>query len=121
MMEETKEKTADLSDHAKDLVDHLEDLAQTYYRLAIVNATQKASEIASGAVAMILLIVFAFFILLFGGLALGWWLGTLLDNRALGFVLAAAFFLLLAVCVVVLKKKTIVPLIRNMVIRKLHE
>ncbi len=120
-MEGTKEKTADLSDHAHDLADHIGDLAQTLYRLAIVNVTQKASEIVSGAVVAILLAIFTFFILFFGGLALGWWLGTLLDNRALGFVLAAAFFLLLVLIVIVLKKKTIVPMIRNMVVKKIHE
>jgi hypothetical protein len=84
-MEELKEKTADLADH-------VEDLANTFYRLTLVNATQKASNIISGAVVAFLICLVGFMVLLFLGVALGWWLGNLVNSRAGGFLLAAAFF-----------------------------
>ena len=42
-MEDLKEKTVDLADH-------VEDLATTFYRLTVVNVTQKATNIISGAI-----------------------------------------------------------------------
>ena len=111
----------DIKDKAADLANHVEELADTYYRLAMVNVTQRASNIVSGAVVVLLLAVFAFFILLFGGLALGWWLGNLVDNRAVGFLLAAVFFALLFLGISYFKKKTIVPMIRDIVIRKMYD
>lgn len=113
-MEEIKEKTADLADH-------VEDLAETFYRLAMVNVAQKTSQFASGVVVAILLVIFGFLLLFFGGLALGWWLGTLVNSRALGFLLTAGFFLLLVICISLLKKKTIIPMIRDMVVKKMYE
>ncbi len=112
-MEEIKEK-------ATDLADHVEDLANTYYRLALANVTQKTSNIVSGVVVVIMVCIMAFFFLFFAGLALGWWLGNLVENRALGFLLAAGFFLLLLAGIILLKKKTIVPMIRNMIIQKIY-
>jgi hypothetical protein len=113
-MEDLKEKTVDLADH-------VEDLADTFYRLTVLNLTQKTSNIVSSVVVMIALCSLGFFVLLFGGLALAWWLGNIVDSRAGGFLLAAAFFLILVFCVSFFKKKTIFPLIRNLIIRKMHD
>ena len=113
-MEDLKEKTSDLADH-------IEDLADSFYKLTIVNVTQKATEIASGAIAMIALSLFSILILSFLGIALSWWLGDLLENRALGFVLGSAFFLLLLVIFLALRKKVIFPYIRNLIIRKVYD
>ncbi len=112
-MEEIKEK-------ATDLADHVEDLANTFYRLALVNVTQKTSNVVSGVVVVVMVCIMAFFFLFFAGFALGWWLGNLVDNRALGFLLAAGLFLVLLVSIILLKKKTIIPMIRNMVIQKMY-
>ena len=101
-MEELKEKTADLADH-------VEDLANTFYRLTLVNATQKASNIISSAAVSLLICSFGILILLFMGVALALWLGNLIDSRAGGFLLAAACFLIVVVFLIVLGKKTIFP------------
>jgi hypothetical protein len=113
-MEELKEKT-------EDLVDHAEELAETFYRLSVVNVTLKASKLVSNAVVVILSCVLGFFILLFLGLALAWWLGTLIESRAGGFLLAAAFFLLIIVCINFFKKKTILPFLKNLIVRQLYD
>lgn len=113
-MEDIKEKTADLADH-------VEELADTFYRLALVNVAQRTSNIVSNTVFMILAGVLGFFILLFMGLALAWWLGNLVGNRAGGFLLAAAFFLMLGLIIGLLKKKTILPFLRNLIVRQLYD
>jgi apolipoprotein N-acyltransferase len=113
-MEDLKEKTIDLANH-------VEDLADTFYRLSLLNATQKATNIVSGAVITIVLCSLGFLVLLFAGCALAWWLGNIVNSRAGGFLLAAGFFLILLAILSVLKKKTIFPLIRNLIIRKVYD
>lgn len=113
-MEDLKEKTADLADH-------IEGLADTFYRLTVVKVTQRTSDIVSGAVVMIVMCALGLFVLLFAGCALAWWLGNLVHSRVGGFLLAAAFFLLVMLVVALIRKKTIFPMIRNMIIRKMYD
>lgn len=113
-MDELKEK-------ARDLIDHTEDLADTFYRLTVLNVTQKASNIASGAIVMIVMCGLGLFCLFFAGCALAWWLGDLVNSRIGGFLLTAAFFLLVLLVIALLKKKTLFPMIRDIIIRKVYE
>jgi hypothetical protein len=113
-MEDLKEKTADLADH-------VEDLADTFYKLTVVNVTQKATNIASGAVMMMALTILGTFIVGFLGIALAWWLGDLIESRAGGFLLSAGIFVLLLVIIVVLRKKIVFPYIRNLIISKVYD
>jgi hypothetical protein len=112
-MDDLKEKTADLADH-------VEDLANTFYRLTIVNITQKTSNIASGVIVAISIGVLGFFGLLFLGIALAWWLGDLIGNRTAGFLLGAGFFLIIMLVLILMKKQIISP-IRNFIIRKIYD
>jgi hypothetical protein len=113
-MEDLKEKTIDLADH-------VEDLADTFYRLTVLNVTQKATNIASGAIVMIVMCALGLFCLFFAGCALAWWLGDLVNSRVGGFLLTAALFLILIGIINLLKKKTIFPLIRNLIIRRVYD
>ena len=113
-MEELTEKT-------KDLIDHTEDLADTFYRLTVLNVTQKASNIASGAIVMIVMCGLGLFCLFFGGFALAWWLGDLVNSRIGGFLLTATFFLLLLGVIAILRKKTLFPIIRDIIVRKVYD
>ncbi|RYZ20038.1 MAG: hypothetical protein EOO10_23645 [Chitinophagaceae bacterium] len=113
-MDELKEKTADLADH-------VEDLANTFYKLTLVNATQKASNIVSSAVVMLVICSLALVVLLLSGVALAWWLGNVVESRAGGFLLAAGFFLVLVIFLAVLGKKTLLPIIRDSIIRKMYD
>jgi hypothetical protein len=111
----------DIRNKAADLAGHAEDLADTYYRLALLNVTQKAATITSTAITMILLCTAGTFVLLFGGFAFSWWLGDLLKSRAGGFLIGAGFFLLIMIIVVLFRKKIIFPFIRNLIIRKVYD
>lgn len=113
-MDDLKEKTADLADH-------VEDLAETFYKLTIVNVTQKATNIASGAVVMMALSILGLIVFLFLGVALAWWLGDLIESRAGGFLLSAGFFALVLTIIVVLRKKIVFPFIRNLIISKVYD
>jgi hypothetical protein len=120
-MEDLKENLKDIKDKTEDIVDHIEGIADTFYKLTMVNMTQKATNIASGTVAVLAICVFGLFVLFFGGMALAWWLGDLINSRTGGFLLAAAFFLIITVIVVAYRKKIVFPFIRDLIIRKIYE
>jgi hypothetical protein len=113
-MEDLKEKTIDLAGH-------VEDIADTFYRLTVLNVTQKATNIASGTIVMIVMCAMGLFCLFFAGCALAWWLGNLVNSRVGGFLLTAAFFLIVTLVMGLFRKKTIFPFVRDIIIRKVYD
>jgi hypothetical protein len=112
-MSALKEKTADI-------VDHIEDIAETYYRLTIVNATQKATSLASSVVIMLIIAALGMFVLVFLAIALAIWLGDVIGSRSGGFLLSAGIFLVV-LGIILLLRKPIVNSIRDLIVRKIYE
>ena len=110
-----------LKEDAKDVLNHAGDYAQTFYKLSLVRLTKKVSDVASIVVNSVLIFFISLCILLFASFAGAWWLGDLLNNRALGFLLIAAFYMLLVVILILMRKKVISPFIRNTLISKIYE
>jgi Putative Actinobacterial Holin-X, holin superfamily III len=110
-----------LKEDAKDILNHASDYAETFYKLSLVRLTKKVSDVASGVVNSVLIFFIALCILLFISFAGAWWLGDVVENRALGFLLIAAFYMLLVVILILMRKKVISPFIRNTLIRKIYE
>lgn len=93
----------------------------TYYKLTVVKAADKATGIAASSLAGLATFFFSIFVLFFLGLALGVWLGSVLENQVLGYLLVAGFFLFLIVLLIALRKKIVFPFIRNVIVRKFYE
>lgn len=113
-MEDLKTQAADISKNIKEYVD-------TYYKLAIIKFTDKATGITANALAAFSVLFLGIFVLFFGGVALALWLGTLVESEALGFLIVAGFFLLIIIILVLMKKQIVFPMIRNKIIRRLYE
>jgi hypothetical protein len=110
-----------LKEDAKDVLNHASDYAQTFYKLSLVRLTKKVSDVASGVVNSVLIFFISLCILLFISFAGAWWLGDVVNSRALGFLLIAAFYLLLIFVLILMRKKVISPFIRNTLISKIYE
>ena len=104
----------DVKNKISDLANHVEDIAETYYRLSLLNITERAAKVTSASIN-------AVFVLLLGGVALSLWLGDLVNSRAGGFLLGAAFFLFVMIILVLLRKKIIFPFFRDLIIRKFYD
>ena len=113
MFEDLKGSTAQLKDHVSEYV-------QTTVQLAKAKATKGASNAAAGVAIGVATAVLGIFFLAFLFTALAWWLGSLLNSPALGFLCVAGLFLLLIVLVFALRKKVIVPMIRNAIISAVY-
>jgi len=110
-----------IKEDAKDIINHTQDYLDTFYKLSLIRATRKASNIASGVVNSILLFFISLCIILFLSMAAAWWVGQELNNPALGFLSVAGFYLLLVIILVALRKKVISPFIKNSLIQKIYE
>ena len=93
----------------------------TYYKLTVVKAADRATGVAASSLAGLATFFLSIFVLFFAGLALGVWLGNVLENEVLGYLLVAVFFLILIVVLIALRKKIVFPFIRNAIVRKFYE
>lgn len=109
-----KEKTGDILSHGTDYLD-------TFYQLGLLKLTKKVTQMASATISVIVLCTLGMFVLFFGGLAAGWWLGDLVGSRAGGFLLIAGFYFLVTLCIILLRKKIVFPFIRDLIIRKAYD
>jgi len=113
-MNDLKEKTADLADH-------VEDLANTFYKLTVVNITQKATNVVSNLLLVLSIAIIGFLVVMFLGVALALWVGDLIENRAGGFLITAGFFGIVLLIIAAIRKKIVFPFIRNLIIRKIYD
>ena len=110
-----------LKEDAKVILNHAGDYAETFYKLNLLRLTKKVSDVASVVVNSVLIFFISLCMLLFISFAGAWWLGDIVQNRALGFLIIAGFYLLIILVLVLMRKKIISPFIRNTLIRKIYE
>lgn len=113
-MENLKTKTEDLANHVHDLL-------ESYYKLAVISATEKATNVLSGTLVGVGGLVLGILVILFAGLACAWWLGQLVGSMAAGFLMVAGIFVLLFIILFLMRKRIIFPIMRNYIIRKFYE
>jgi hypothetical protein len=114
---EPRGTTKDFGDYTKNIGDYLE----TYYKLSVIKATDKATGIASGTLTVAGILVFGFFIVLFASLGFAIWLGQAIGSNVAGYFIVAGFYLLLLGVLILLRKRIVFPFIRNLIIRKIYE
>jgi hypothetical protein len=110
-----------LKEKTNELTDHLGDYAETFLKITLLNVTQKGANIASATITTIVLCGLALFVLFFVGFGLAWWLGDVVNSRTGGFMIIGGLYLLLFILVVVMRKKTVLPYLRNLIIRKVYD
>lgn len=122
-----RQKTEDIqfaevkdTDASDNLADNVVDFLETYYKLTLVNITDKASGVAASVVAFMAIFIIGIFVILFIGLGLGTWLGQLLNSAIAGYFLVAGLFLLFMFMIWLFRKKLTVGF-RNFIIRKVYE
>jgi hypothetical protein len=120
-MEEPKTKVQEIKEDTKDLFEHITDYLETYYKLISITVVQKGINIASGIINTVILAVLGLFAFGLISLALGWWLGDLINSRIGGFFLMAGIYLVLIVAIIMMRKKIIFPFLRNLLTKKLYE
>lgn len=106
---------------AESLTDHVADYIETYVKLAVVNATQKATGVASISLAGVVLTFFLIFVLFFSGVGLSLWVGEAIRNIKAGFFIVSGLYALIGLVIYLFRKNIVFPLVRNTIIRKVYE
>jgi hypothetical protein len=106
---------------ATELTESITDYLETSYKLAVIEAADKSTKMLASVTAFCIVLLLGLFVILFAGVALGIWLGNLVNNAALGFVLVAALFLLIILLLIAMRKRIVFPVIRNTLINMLYE
>jgi uncharacterized membrane protein YkgB len=113
-MEELKSKAESLTHSISNYLD-------TFYKLALVNLTQKATNVTAGILAGITTFFLFILTLFFIGMGLAWWIGGLLNSRAAGFFIVSGFFILVMAVVIILRKKIVFPFLKKAILKKIYE
>ncbi len=109
-----------LKERAEQIGEHIGDFIDAQKQLAIANATLKGSEMVSSAALGILIAFFTTIFILFGAISLGFWLATVLQSQALGFLAAGLIFLFIGILCIVLKK-SITAYFKNIVVKLVYD
>jgi hypothetical protein len=111
-MEELKTKTESLTNHIGEYLD-------TYYKLAVINVTEKVSEISAGSFLAFAVCIFGSLVLFFIGIGCAIWIGNSMNSPVSGYFIVGGIFLVLMAVLFLLRKKVIFPFIKNIIIRKI--
>ena len=106
---------------AENLTESIGDYLDTYYKLTVLKAADRATGIAASSLTGLATFFLSIFVLFFSGLAARIWLGKLLNNEVAGYLLVALFFLLVIILLTVLRKRIVFPFIRNLIVRKFYD
>lgn len=106
---------------AENLTDHVTGYIEMYVKLMAVNATEKATGVATVSLTAILLCFFCMFVLLFGGVGMAIWIGDSVQDTKVGYFCVGGFYLLFAGLFLLLRKKFIFPFVRDQIIQKMYE
>jgi hypothetical protein len=112
--------TEDVKEKTNNLVSDIEEFADTFYKLTSIRIVQKVTDITSASILTIVLFMSCVFAILFGGFALSWWLGDLMQSRIGGFLMGSVFFMLIMLGIYLSRKKLLLFL-KNRLVRKFYE
>lgn len=98
------------------MIDLLKDYLDKRIKLLKLDLVAVAANIGSSLVSLVLILVFILFILLMLNLALGFYIGQLMSNVALGFLLVGCLNLLVFILFLAFGKKKIDKKMKDMIV-----
>lgn len=110
-----KSNNTDFRDFTEDIKEYI----NVRLQIMRLNVTEKVAFALSSFITNGLSIVLLLIMIVFISLGGAFWLGNLLENTALGFILMGAFYLLVFVCIRYIFSKGIKALLMNILIHDL--
>jgi hypothetical protein len=110
-----------IDDDEKNIAELAGEYVETYLKLAVVNINLKTAEISAVASFSMIAGLLVFFVCMFLGLAAAFWLGSLLNSNAAGFLIVSGFFLLILLVFFLSRKRWFFPFVKNLVVKSIYE
>ncbi|MCO4821701.1 MAG: phage holin family protein [Flavobacteriaceae bacterium] len=98
------------------MIDLLKNYLDKRIKLLKYDLVAVVANIGSNLVSAVLILVFVLFILLMLNLALGFYIGQLMDDVALGFLLVGGFYIFIFILFLTLGKKKIDKKIKDVIV-----
>ncbi|CAN5574070.1 hypothetical protein BH10BAC3_BH10BAC3_14630 [soil metagenome] len=114
-------ETFGIKEKIENLAEKTQDLAETAYKLALIEATEQVTKVVSAIIIISVLSLLSNFLLLFLGFGVAKWIGDMLDDVKMGYFIVGGFYLLLILVIIASSKKVIIPYFRNFIIKKLYD
>ena len=111
----------DLKNKAENLTEHINQYLDTAFKILVLQAAKKTVNVASSSLITACISVLSLFVLLFSGLGLSWWIGSLIHSMVAGLFIVAGIYVFLIAMVIILKRKFIFPMVRNYLTKNLYE
>ncbi len=106
---------------AEQITIHVSEYLDTVLKLTVVNATQKATAVASVSLVAMLSGFLFMLVLLFGSIGISLWLGEAFNDTKIGYFIVCGFYLVVALLILLVRKKTLFPFVQNLIIQKVYE
>lgn len=103
---------------AKEIAEKVKDYVEVRKELAILSAVEKGSRLFANLITDGLVLLFAVLAILFGSLALGFYLSEVIGDSYSGFLIVTGLYLLVAIIIYAFKDNHIEKHIINAVIKK---
>lgn len=101
------------------LYEKAEQYSKTSLELIKLNAIDKSSDVISSLAVVITLTLIGAMFTLFFNIGIGFMIGKMLNNYAIGFLIVSGFYVILGIVVFIYKKSLIKDPIDNLVVGKL--
>lgn len=111
----------EIKEKVSNVADDIGEIADSYYKLAVVNAVDKGSKLISILIIGAVIAALIFFGLMFLGFGLSYWIGQFLGNPMWGFLIVAGSLFVICFVIILIKGKTLLPYIQNAIIKNLYD
>ena len=103
---------------AQEVISKVKEYVEVRKELAVLSAVEKGSQLFANLLTDGLVVLFGVLSILFGSLALGFYLSELIGNSYSGFLIVTGFYFLVAIIIYSLKDKYMEKHIVNGIIKK---
>ncbi len=110
----------DLRESAEDLFERITEHIEARWNMAVLQTADKTADIVSSIVAVLIVAVFGGMVVLFGSIALAWWIGESTGSVAAGFGLVALGYALITLLLFLVRDKFIKIPILNTFIKRFY-
>ncbi|MFT4023042.1 MAG: phage holin family protein [Flavihumibacter sp.] len=110
-----------IKNSVEELLDHTGELAESYYKLSVAKATEKAGKTAAAGGLALAAAGFAVVLLLLLGLGFAWWIGESMQNMKAGFFIVAGIYAFVFLLLVLFRRQWLVLPISNAIIRSVYD
>jgi uncharacterized membrane protein YqjE len=108
-----------MSQQAGEIVGYIKEYGEKQVKLMKLDIAERVSRITSGLALMMVAFVLLLFVLLLLSIAVGIYLGEVLDSYAIAFLCLSGFYLIVGVTLIVFKKSLVINPILEVVINEM--